>query len=532
MQPAPPPSGGPPLPAPYGTWSRLRREFGRLHWRLLAVHLVVLLVPVVGLEFARVYERELLDGLEADMRHQAVLTRRFVEALGPPDANDWHEHSERLERVLSLAARQTRLRVRLLDARGEVRVDSHRHGPPEGPEAPPPRYLASLSGVEASWGRRGGGPAWSPLAERTEVVAALNGTPSAYTRIREQEPSVFLFLSEPLRQDGVVTGVVYVTGSTKPVMTKLYRIRERLEVVLLVALGLTGAVTLLLAWSITRPLQRLARSATRIAAGEYNLPLPAPGSGEIRELGQALRTMTDTLRRRLRDTANFAADVAHGFKSPLTAIRGSAELLAAGAVDDPEARPRFLGAIELEVERLDRLVSQLLELSRLEASDVEPTAVDVVQLLQELADRCETPDVRVRVETRVAAAPALARRHDLDVAFSNLVDNALSVTPPGGEVRLTVGEVVRGSEPFVRVEVEDDGPGISPEHRARLFERFFTTDKDQGTGLGLPIARAVVESVGGRIFLDVWQAEPARAVPTRFVVELPRFEAVHAALSR
>jgi two-component system sensor histidine kinase ChvG len=486
------------------------------------VHLVVLLVPVAGLEFARVYERELLEGLEADMRHQAVLTRRFVEALSVTAPNGWHEHAAQLESVLSLAARQTRLRVRLLDVEGEVRVDSHRHGPPEGPEAPPPRHLPSLTRVEASLGGRSPGPAWSPLAERTEVVAALNGTPSAYTRIREQEPSVFLFLSEPLRQNGAVTGVVYVTGSTKPVMTKLYRIRERLELVLLVALAITGAVTLLLAWSITRPLERLARSATRIAAGEYNLALPAPGSGEIRELGEALRTMTDTLRRRLRDTENFAADVAHGFKSPLTALRGSAELLAAGALDDPEARPRFLGAIELEVNRLDRLVSQLLELSRLEASEVAPAPVDVLELLQELSDRFETPDARVRVLATTARALALARRHDLDVALANLVDNALAVTPPGGEVRLKVSESFDGKHAVVRIEVEDDGPGIPVEHRERLFERFFTTDKDQGTGLGLPIARAVVEAVGGRVFLDVAEAAPSVTVPTRFVVELPR----------
>lgn len=495
---------------------RLRAQLGRLHWKLLAVNLVVLLVPVVGLEFARAYERELLQSLEADMRHQAVLTRRFVEAV---TGGSFAEEPGVLEEVLGKAARQTRLRVRLLDRAGEVRVDSHRDGPPEGPEPPPPRHLGSFADMEASMGRRYDGPRWSPLPERSEVLAALDGRPSARTRVRAREPSVLLFLSEPIRHAGEVVGVVYVTGSTAPVMKNLYRIRERLKGVLVIALAMTGAVTLLLAWSITRPLERLARSATRIAAGEYNLPLPVEGSGEIRELAGALDQMTETLRRRLRDTATFAADVAHGFKSPLTAIRGAAELLEAGAAEDPEVRARFLAGMNLEVERLDRLVSQLLELSRLEASEVHPSPVDLLELLGEVAERYENPDVRLVLRAAPGLPQVLGRRDDLDIAFANLIDNALRASPAGGEVRLHVEVHPRGGRRFVITTIEDDGPGVPVEHRARLFERFFTTDKEQGTGLGLPITRAVIEAAGGRVFCDETTVRP-----TRFVVELPALE--------
>src|SRR4029077_14804083 len=106
------------------------------------------------------------------------------------------------------------------------------------------------------------GPRWSPLAERVEVRAALAGKASAYTRIRERAPSVFLFVSEPLAVSPGVNGVVYVTSSTIPVMTKLWRVRSGLERVLFVALAMTAAVTLVLAWSITAPLARLSRAAT------------------------------------------------------------------------------------------------------------------------------------------------------------------------------------------------------------------------------------------------------------------------------
>jgi two-component system sensor histidine kinase ChvG len=345
-----------------------------------------------------------------------------------------------------------------------------------------------------------------------EVRAALAGKPSAYSRIRERAPSVFLFVSEPLVVEKNVRGVVYLTSSTIPVMNKLWRVRHGLENVLFVALAATALVTLLLAWSITAPLARLSRAATRIAQGEYNLPIPIGGSGEVRDLGMALGTMTETLRRRLRHTAAFAADVAHGFKSPLTAIRGAAELLEAGADGDAAARARFLRNIELDTERLDRLVTRLLELSRLEASEVIPGPVEVTSILDEVAERCETPDVRVRFVSEGADLFVSGRREDLATAFTNLIENAVRYSPAGGEVRVH-GAPSKG---MLRICVDDDGAGVPAEHRARLFERFFTTDKENGTGLGLPIVRVVVEALGGTASFDADYAPGAR-----FVIELP-----------
>jgi two-component system sensor histidine kinase ChvG len=373
--------------------------------------------------------------------------------------------------------------------------------------------LPSRDAAEVSSRDTGDGPRWSPVADRVEVRSDLSGKASAYSRIRERAPSVFLFVSEPLVVEKNVRGIVYLTSSTTPVMTKLWRVRRGLENVLFLALAATAAVTLLLAWSITAPLARLSRTATRIAQGEYNLPIPVGGSGEVRELGIALGTMTETLRRRLRHTAAFAADVAHGFKSPLTAIRGAAELLEAGADGDTEARARFLRNIELDTERLDRLVSRLLELSRLEASEVSPAPVEVTSILAEVAERCETPDVRVRFVCEGTGSFVSGRREDLATAFTNLIENAVRYSPSGGEVRVLMAP----SKGTLRISVEDDGPGVPAEHRARLFERFFTTDKENGTGLGLPIVRVVVEALGGTAAFDADHAPGAR-----FVVELPQ----------
>ncbi len=341
------------------------RQLGRIRVRLLVVNLIVLLVPVAGLEFARIYERQLLGGLERDMRDQGALVRSTIEtAIDEGLALE----DRRFTRILAAAARTTRTRIRIVNASGEVVIDSHANGPPEGPEPPAPTLLpgslyetarqregpASADLVEMWSARSLPTETWPPVGERREVRSALAGHPDAYTRIRERAPAVFLFVATPIRHEGRVIGAVYVTRSTRPVLAELYKIRTGLFQVLVVAVAFTLLVTLMLAWSISRPLSKLAKAARRIAQGE-RASVPVGGSGEIRELGEAFATMTERLDARLRYIRDFAADVAHELKSPLTSIRGAAELLGEGAADDPEARARFLKNIELDADRLDRL---------------------------------------------------------------------------------------------------------------------------------------------------------------------------------
>lgn len=482
------------------------------------MNLLVLLVPWAGLEFARVYERQLLLSLERDMRNQAVLAREIAE---DGLARGGSLESPRLLRILVDAARTTRTRVRVLDARGEVRVDSHAWGPPEGPEPPPPtvvpQELYDLSAdirrtsARAPWGRPE--DRWPLVASRREVREALAGRPSAYTRLREEHPSVILFVTEPVRHRGEVAGVVYVTRSTQPVLEELYKIRTGLTLVMGIAIFLTALVTFVLAWSISRPITRLARAARRIAAGERDVVVPVGGSGEVRELSSAFATMTRELDHRLRYISEFAADVAHELKSPLTSIRGAAELLAEGAADDPETRERFLRNILLDAERLDRLVSRLLELSRIDASREPMGEVDLAGLVGRVVDRTQSPDPKIAVRAPAAMPRLRGREADLERALLNLVENAIRFSPPGGTVTIEI----EADHDAVRIAVRDEGPGVPLEHRARIFERFFTTDAERdGTGLGLSIVRSVAEAHGGRAELDTSSAPGAR-----FVVTLP-----------
>ncbi len=483
---------------------------GRIGVRLLVVNLIVLLVPIAGLEFARLYEKQLLDSLERDMKNQAALVRAHLEesleASGAPDAE---LSAPRHEAILRAAAMTTRTRIRVLDATGSVALDSHRGGPPEGAEL---STSTVLLGDRHGWsfglfhramaaGTRETPSKWPDVPDRLEVKAALDGSFSTRTRVRAREPMVILFLAEPIRAKGAVRGVVYVTRSTQPVLLELHKIRSGLLRVLAVALLGTLAVTLLLAWSISRPLGRLSRAAKRVAAGELAVAIPIAGSGEIRELALAFAQMKERLEARLRYISEFSADVAHELKSPLTAIRGAAELLGDGTSDDPDAQRRFLRNIELDVDRLDRLVSRLLLLSRIEASAVSMEPVDLTQVAERVAARSSSVDQSVVVRCETEPPVIRGREADLETALVNLVDNALRFSAsaedtPGGAVEIVLSKIGHGAS----VRVVDHGPGISDLNMGRLFERFFTTDADgRGTGLGLAIVKAIAEAHGGSV---------------------------------
>jgi two-component system sensor histidine kinase ChvG len=355
--------------------------------------------------------------------------------------------------------------------------------------------------------------AWPEIPDRTEVRAALAGAGASRTRLRARDPGVFLFIAEPLRDGDHTAGAVYAVRSTRPVMVELYRIRAGLVRVLVVASAFTALVTLLLGWSISRPLGRLSRAAKRVSAGEPGVVIPAFGGGEIAELGESFATMKDRLDARLRYISEFAADVAHEFKSPLTSIRGAAELLDEGAADDPLARARFLRNIELDVARLDRLVSRLLQLSRIEASREAMAPVDLPALLERVTERAKGPDQPIDLRCDPALHTVRAREMDLETALLNLLDNAARFSPPGAAI-----EVLAAAAPgAARIAVRDRGPGIPPADLPRIFDRFFTTDADRdGTGLGLSIVKAVVDAHGGAIEVASAPGEGAT-----FTVTLP-----------
>lgn len=455
-------------------------HLARIRYRLLLINLIACAVPLVGISFARMHEEQLLAALEVDMIHQAQLVRAF--GVAAPES------------ALVTAARDTRTRIRILDPRGSVRADSHRGGPPEGAERPVPRFLDDDSPTHDAEV-----PRPVDLASRSEVKAALAGRYGSATRLWDNQDRVYLFSALPiLDAAGAVSGVVYVTRSTHDVKLQLYRLRTWLVRVLVVACVTTALLTLLLATTIARPLGRLTRRAQRIAARQPVETTDAltRRSDEIGQLARAVDAMTDELERRARDARTLAADISHEFKTPLTGIRGAAELLRDGAADDPAAREQFLAMIVEDTARLDRLVSRLLELARVEDDRGAALPVEV----GELARACAARPWPVAVVVACTGDTVIAGRGAaLASAIDNLVANATQFAEPDTAVHVVVEGVAGG----VRVIVANHGPALSPAARAKVWDRFYSTRvASGGSGLGLAIVRSVAIAHGGSVGVD------------------------------
>jgi two-component system, OmpR family, sensor kinase len=282
------------------------------------------------------------------------------------------------------------------------------------------------------------------------------------------------------------------------------------------ALGclLAAAVAALLARGIAGPVARVARASSRLAAGESPQQLPIAGARELRELAQSFNTMAGQLRRARGAERSFLLSVSHELKTPLTAIRGYAEGLEEGVLTPEHAAK----VIRTEAARLERLIADLLHLARLNRQrfDIHPTTVDLVEIARESAARhaarARELGVQLHLEER-STAPANADPDRLLQALSNLVENALRCTPPGGRVTLsaTAGKLT----------VTDTGPGIARDEIPRAFERFFlyrryNGDRPVGTGLGLAIVRDLAQAMGG----DVEVGSPPGA-GAAFTIQLP-----------
>jgi len=466
-----------------GRWIR---HLARIRYRLLLINVMVVAVPVFGIAFAEMHEQQLLAALERDMIHQAELVRAIVRT-GERDPRS-------MESALQIAARDTRTRIRILDDHGAVVADSHRVGPPEGAERPVPYLGGGESPTHAAEV-----PKPVALAERSEIKTALTGRYGSATRLWDNQHRVYLFSALPVMDGPKVSGVVYVTKSTHDVKLQLYRLRTWLVRLLAASLGITALITLLLATTIARPLGKLTRRAQRIAARQPVEPADRlmRRSDEIGQLARAVDAMTDELERRARDARTLAADISHEFKTPLTGIRGAAELLRDGAAEDPEARDRFLAMIVDDTARLDRLVSRLLELARVEDDRGAALPVD----LGDLARTCAARPWPVPVLVSCDGDPVIAGRSiAIASAIENLIANATQHAEPGTNVHVVIERRATGT---VRVIVANHGVALSPAARTKVWDRFYSTrHADGGSGLGLSIVRSVALAHGGSVGVD------------------------------
>ena len=350
------------------------------------------------------------------------------------------------------------------------------------------------------------------LGGLAEVKGALAGSYVAVKRRRfsdERAPPfasisrrgiVRVYSAMPVFSEGKVIGVVRISRTSVDPLEALWAHRGILLAALVACLGLTGAVSWFFGRAIIRPVREITATAEAIARGDVR-PLEPPGRvpAEVHALGVALDSMTRQMRERADYVREFAANVSHELKTPLTAVRGAAELLRESwhEMDDAQ-RARFIENVDADAARMERLVTRLLHLARIEHAAATPPeeALELGPFFGHLVERYEG-QVQLEVAEGAPAALRIAPEH-LESAVGNLLDNAVR-HGAGAPVGLRLADAGGRLEVVVR----DRGPGISDGNRARIFERFFTTERDHGgTGLGLAIVAAVARARGGFVDFD------------------------------
>ncbi|MBL8530929.1 MAG: sensor N-terminal transmembrane domain-containing protein [Hyphomonadaceae bacterium] len=368
------------------------------------------------------------------------------------------------------------------------------------------------------------------LAE--ERTRALEGEIARGERLNEKGERV-VSVTLPIRRVHMVLGTVTIESAD----VERILVAERASMIPFIV-GAAVAIalsSLLLALFIAGPLERLASAADRVrATGATRLKLPevSKRNDEIGALSQSIEAMTDALADRIDANERFAADVSHEIKNPLASIRSAVD--AARAVQDPQRQAQLLGIVAQDVKRLDRLITDIARASHIEAETARGDlgAVDLGAMVYELVRAyAPAPDETAAVQVlfvgaRPNGAIVQGQEAPLGQVFRNLIDNARSFSPPGGQVSVRV-EIVRNREGgLVRATVEDEGPGIPPENLETVFQRFYT-QRPQGvafggnSGLGLSIARQIVTAHRGRIFAQNIEGEGAKVAGARLVVELP-----------
>ena len=539
-EPGPPPQPGEP--------SRRRGRFSKLTRRILTVNVLALAILVAGLLYLGQYQENLIESELLALRTQGEI---FAGALGQGARGTGVDGASSLKPeiagpMLRRLVLPTRARARLFAVDGRMIADSRILLGPGGAVRieilPPPDDDSALSTLlfgiydaVVDWlPGRGSLPLYEEFAvqradEYDEVVHAFSG--EAAMRVRSDgEGGMMLSAAVPVQHFKQVLGALMLTKTGIEIEHAVREVRLDILKVFLVALAVTVMLSFYLAGTIVRPVRRLAEAAERVRQSrgrEHAIPDFRRRSDEIGDLSGALRDMTEALWQRLDAIESFAADVTHEIKNPLTSLRSAVET--AARVSDPDQQKQLMHIILEDVQRLDRLISDISDASRLDAelSRAETGRIDLGRLLAAL--------VQVHEATSSAGRPGIAYHCPTDAAlvidgnegrivqvFQNLVTNAISFSPDGGQVTLTVNRV--GDR--VEVTVDDDGPGIPEGSLEAVFERFYS-ERPEGerfgthSGLGLSISRQIVEAHGGAIAATNRRGADGRVNGARFTVRLP-----------
>jgi two-component system sensor histidine kinase ChvG len=587
-------------------WLRARARFSSsLTRRIVVLNLGGLVVLVVGFLLVDQFRADLIEARVQSLTIQADIIAAAISASATGDTDSITIDPDKLLQLapgesvapspsdedatqfsinpalvgpfLHRLVTPTRTRARIYDSDGRLLLDSRsfsargavvRSDLPDASERRGfvDRIVAHLRGWFLTSATPRAEDPWATNGQTMpEVGGALQGKTQSLVRVNHEGETI-VSVGVPIQHMMATRGALLLStqgGDIDRVITSARLAQLRFFLVLAVVMLV---LSLSLANTIAEPVRRLADAAERVRRGirsRQQIPDFTARSDEIGHLSRALREMTRALYGRLDAIESFAADVAHELKNPLTSLRSALETLP--RVNSGHSRDRLIAVMQHDVRRLDRLISDISDASRLDAELTRGEAgpVDVAALLRAVVSMAQdSPRGGARVELSVpvrrgknANADYFVLGHDSRLAqvVTNLIDNASSFSEPGGVVRVALERTSARREPegkpfvdHVVITVDDDGPGVPPHALERIFERFYTDRPSQGfgqnSGLGLSISRQIVEAHGGRVwacnrtaeFVGALVPSPERddseetirhGAGARFVVELPVFSA-------
>ncbi len=526
---------------------RRHRLISPLTRRILALNVLVLMVPILGLMHLDQYRQSLIAAELDALRTQG---RAFALSLGSTAVVGTQfgkeqllpEMARHLMRVLLI---DSGVRARIFARSGKLLGDSFALTGPGGlvqvVELPPPRGGSLLYALEHYLNRAVN---WLPFSEEppryreariqraahyTEVERALLGESPGVVRA-DRRGRLVLSVAVPVQRYRQVLGALMLSRDGAAVERAVRARRVDILVVFAIALAVTVLLSIYLAGTIARPVRRLAEAADQVRTGKgrrVEIPDFSRRRDEIGDLSGALRDMTEALWTRLDAIESFAADVAHEIKNPLTSLRSAVETVS--RIEDPKQQRKLMSIILDDVQRLDRLISDISDASRLDAelSRAHTQPVDLVRLLSALTEASQaTADEagpKLRFETRGSGSLVVQGIEErLGQVLRNLINNAATFSPPDGTIELAVWR----EDSWAVISVSDSGPGIPESALGAIFDRFYTerpkTEKfGTHSGLGLSISRQIVEAHGGTIRAENRHDGTGAAIGARLVIRLP-----------
>jgi len=533
-------------------WERLpfRYGFSSLTRRIVVLNLIGLAILVSGILYLNQFRAGLIDAKVQSLLTQGEIIAGALAASagvdtdqvqidpekllesepgpsssGDDDSLDFTIDPERAAPILRRLVKPTGSRARIYGRDGALILDSDtfysrgevlRYDLP-APDAEKPDALTGFWQAIKTRMRQYDLPLYSEIGGDNgkaypEVASALTGTSVPIVRVNDKGELV-VSVAVPVQRLRAVLGVLLLSTRGGDIDNIVAAERWGIVRMSLFAAAVTVVLSMILANTIAGPVQRLAAAAERVrhsVKARAEIPDFTDRTDEIGHLSGVLRDMTQALYRRIDAIESFAADVAHELKNPLTSLRSATETLPLAKTAD--AKERLMEIIKHDVKRLDRLISDISDASRLDAElareDANP--VDTSELLRTTVSlfndihRDDTPEVVLEIAYSSGARPYRCIGHDsrLSQVIVNLLDNAISFSPPGGRVSVKAKRV--GSE--IQIVVEDEGPGIPQENLERIFERFYTDRPQesfgQNSGLGLNISRQIVVAHGGRLWAE------------------------------